>query len=319
MLKPQTDLQFLKRRLRAVDYLTVAQIFLQNNFLLELPLSPDDIKPRLLGHWGTCPGINHVYACLKTHFKDHPDFSFILGPGHGFPALQANLFLDRELEVVDPNFTHTKAGIAYLCRNFSWPGGFPSHSSPITPGVICEGGELGYSLATAYGFGLGHPEKLIAVLLGDGEFETAATLASLNLQRLLGSPTNAKILPILHLNGYKISGPTIYARKSDRELNQLIKGFGFQPITVDTLNPEDLLAALSEVESLNSPFIIFRSPKGHGGPDSFNQQKITGNFRAHQVPLSEAKTDSAQLSALSDWLHSYNFSELFNQQQGFTL
>lgn len=313
----RTELNSLHHRLDACNYLTVAQIYLQSNFLLELPLSSTDIKPRLLGHWGTCYGINLIYSYLKTHFKNDPNFHFVLGPGHGFPALQANLYLDRELEQIDNKATLNLAGLSYLCRNFSWPGGFPSHSSPLTPGVICEGGELGYALATAYGFGLNHPEKTIAVLLGDGELETATALASLNLHRLLGGKSNAKILPILHLNGYKISGPTIYARKSERELNQLIRGFGFDPIELDDKSPEPISQALSD-QTLQ-PFFILRTDKGATGPDFLGDQKISGNYLSHQVPLKNAKTDSSELALLESWLKSYNFNQIFHPEQGFIL
>ena len=219
----------IRRKIRAANYLTVAQLFLQDNFLLERPLDFDDIKPRLLGHWGTCPGITLAYNCLKAY--DH-NINFVVGPGHGFPALQADLFLDGELEKIDDKAQRNRDGIAYICRNFSWPDGFPSHASPITPHVICEGGELGYALATSYGYVLGHPEKTVAVLIGDGEFETATTLASLNLNKLLSGQANGCVLPILHLNGYKISAPTIAGRKSERELSELIRGFGYTPLYV---------------------------------------------------------------------------------------
>ena len=215
----------IKARIRACDYLSVAQLFLKDNFLLTRPLKTTDIKPRLLGHWGTCHGINVAYANLKAFYAGDPNFSFVLGPGHGFPALQANIFLDKKLLEVDSGATLDEAGIAYICRHFSWPDGFPSHASPFTPGTITEGGELGYALANAYGVALGHPEKTIAVLIGDGELETATALASLNLRSLLTGSRNGKVLPILHLNGYKISAPSIYARKSERELNELIRGF----------------------------------------------------------------------------------------------
>ncbi|MBO7664571.1 phosphoketolase family protein, partial [Candidatus Saccharibacteria bacterium] len=227
------DLENIRRRIRACDYLSVAQLYLRDNFLLKRPLEPADIKPRLLGHWGTCHGINVAYANLKEYYKDDENFSFVLGPGHGFPALQANLFLDGELEKVDKNATVDAAGVAYICKNFSWPDGFPSHASPFTPGIITEGGELGYALANAYGVALGHPEKTLAVLIGDGELETATAIDSLNLHDLMDSDKNGRVLPILHLNGYKISAPSIYARKSERELNELVRGFGFTPITID--------------------------------------------------------------------------------------
>lgn len=357
------DYQRITRRVRACDYLTVAQLFLQSNFLLEKPLSFHDIKPRLLGHWGTCHGINVAYANLKAYFRpdampERPDtqettdrfqkvldslgksavaridtgyvpaksqreqsnFSFILGPGHGFPALQANLFLDGELEKVDPKAARDADGIAYICRNFSWPGGFPSHSSPFTPGVICEGGELGYALGAAYGYALGHPEKTIAVLLGDGELETASALASLNLNKTVGDPIyHGKVIPILHLNGYKISGPTLYGRKSEREMKELIRGFGYTPLWIDSDSPEAFQGRLREAERIAHPFLILKTEKGATGPKEVNGRKVAGNYLSHQIPLPEAKTDPAELDLLKDWLKSYEFTELFNPEKGFTL
>ena len=238
---PQNKLQRTAERIRACNYLTVTQIFLKDNFLLERPLSFDDIKPRLLGHWGTCPGINLVYSCMRNIFADQKENTvFVLGPGHGFPALQANLFYDGDLVAADPTLSRDYTGLAKISELFSRIGGFPSHASPSAPGVICEGGELGYSLATAYGYCLGHPERTAIVLLGDGEFETATTLASLNLNDLLSSPNNGKIIPVLHLNGYKISGPTVASRRSAHQLNELIRGFGFQPIRIEErLSPVD--------------------------------------------------------------------------------
>ena len=302
------EIEKINERVRICDYLTVAQLFLQNNFLLERPLEFDDIKPRLLGHWGTCHGINVAYANLSAHFKDDSDFHFVLGPGHGFPALQANLFIDGELERIDPEATLDENGIEYICKNFSWPDGFPSHASPMTPGVIAEGGELGYALANAYGYCLGHPERTVAVLIGDGEFETATAIDSLNLLNLLSGPNNGKVLPILHLNGYKISAPSIYARKSERELNELIRGFGYTPILISD-NSESFQEALSlEVES---PFYVFKNEKGYGGPNRYQM--------AHQIPLKNPRTDEDELKALEEWLKSYHFEELFSKESGFKL
>lgn len=359
--------QAISRRVRACDYLTVAQLFLQDNFLLERPLSPDDIKPRLLGHWGTCHGINVAYANLKAFFCPQSfyktmtsaepvtfenkgfdlaanaldqstvqidtgyanltqkssddqcdDFYFILGPGHGFPALQANLFLDGDLEKVDGQATRDERGIAYICRNFSWPGGFPSHASPYTPGVICEGGELGYALGAAYGYALGHPEKTIAVMLGDGELETASALASLNLVKLAGSRVyNGTVLPILHLNGYKISGPTLYGRKSERELKELIRGFGYTPFWIEGDNPETFQKILKASTEVLHPFFILKTEKGATGPTEVNGKKVAGNYLAHQIPLPNAKTDADELAILKQWLANYEFSELFNVEKGF--
>lgn len=304
-----TEMEKIKRRVRVCDYLVVAQLFLQDNFLLERKLTHEDIKSRLLGHWGTCHGINVVYANLRAKYGDDANFSFILGPGHGFPALNANLFIDGELVKVDPNATVDLAGLEYLCRNFSWPDGFPSHASPITPGVITEGGELGYALANAYGCSLGHPEKTIAVLIGDGELETATALDSLNLRGLLSGPNTGKILPILHLNGYKISAPSIYARKSERELNELVRGFGFMPIWIKGDKPEAFQKALNTDSEY--PFYIFDNEKGYGGPNRFHQ--------AHQIPLKNPKTDSGELKALERWLQSYSFDELFDKTEGFKI
>lgn len=296
----------INRRVRFCDYLVVAQLFLRDNFLLENPLTFEDIKPRLLGHWGTCHGINVAYANLASYFHNDADYSFVLGPGHGFPALQANLWLDGELEKVDPEATKDVAGLEYICGRFSWPDGFASHASPMTPGVITEGGELGYALANAYGVALGHPEKTIAVLIGDGELETATALDSLNLRRLLDGNDNGKVLPILHLNGYKISAPSIYARKSERELNEMIRGFGYTPILIDGDQPEEFQAALAT--KTEAPFYILKTEKGAGGPNRFQA--------SHQIPLKNPKTDDGELKTLESWLKSYNFNELFTREEG---
>lgn len=355
------DFNKIGRRIRACDYLVVAQLFLQDNFLLEHKLTFDDIKPRPLGHWGTCHGIDVAYANLKAFFCPTPDeptsqpandkvknaldslkkrptanidtgfipeksqrerdnFHFILGPGHGFPALQANLFVDGDLELVDPKATRDSKGIEYLCKNFSWPGGFPSHASPITPGVICEGGELGYALGAAYGLALGHPEKTIAVMLGDGEFETATALASLNLVKTIGNNIyNGKVIPILHLNGYKISGPTIYGRKSEREMKELIRGFGYTPLWIEGDSAEEFQGRLREINSVTHPFLILQTKKGATGPTEVEGKKVAGNFLAHQIPLPEAKTNPIELDQLKDWLMSYKFEELFDPKKGFAI
>ena len=338
-------LEKIRERIRLCDYLVVAQLYLQDNFMLECKLKPEDIKSRLLGHWGTCHGINVAYANLKARFdnnseqkdgsrsltdatgsandkdtKNSSGFTFILGPGHGFPALNANLWLDEELAKVDPQATLDEAGLAYICRQFSWPDGFPSHASPMTPGIITEGGELGYALANAYGLALGHPEKTIAVLIGDGELETATALDSLNLHSLLDGrisnsdadsldtkeiyrPVNGTVLPILHLNGYKISAPSIYARKSEREMMELIRGFGYTPIIIDGDDTEEFQNALNaEVEA---PFIIMKTEKGEGGPNRHQE--------AHQIPLKNPKTDETELAQLESWLESYRAKELLEK------
>ena len=303
------DFEQIRRRIRACNYLCVAQLYLRDNFLLERPLRFDDIKPRLLGHWGTCNGINIAYANLKAFFGDDPNFLFVLGPGHGFPALQANLLIDGLLAEVDEKATPDYYGLKYICHNFSWPDGFPSHASPVTPGIITEGGELGYALANAYGVALGHPEKTLAVLIGDGELETATALDSLNLQNLLSGSKNGKVLPILHLNGYKISAPSIYARKSERELNEMVRGFGFTPIWIHGDDPEIFQEALrKEVES---PFYILKTEKGDSGPNRGHE--------AHQIPLKNPASNQEELKELEKWLRSYHFEELFEREKGFTI
>lgn len=304
--KSLIDIEAVKRRVRACDYLCVAQLYLKDDFLLERPLTASDIKPRLLGHWGTCHGINVAYANLMAAFFDNNNFSFVLGPGHGFPALQANLWYDGDLAQVDPRATQDAAGLAYVCREFSWPDGFPSHASPYTPSVITEGGELGYALANAYGVALGHPEKTIAVLMGDGELETATALGTLNLRNLLDTAANGRVLPILHLNGYKISAPSLYARKSERELCEMLRGFGFSPLWIHGDAPEDFQAALQQ--NVPAPFYILQTEKGAGGPNAHQD--------AHQIPLKNPATDAVELRALEEWMRSYHFGEIFNREKG---
>lgn len=299
------DIERLRRRIRACDYLSVAELYLKDNFLLTRPLEFSDIKPRLLGHWGTCHGINVAYANTRFFFREDPNFSFVLGPGHGFPALQANLFLDNELGKVDEKARRSLGGIEYICKNFSWPDGFPSHASPFTPGIITEGGELGYALANAYGVALGHPEKTIVVLIGDGELETATAIDSLNLHNLLDCDKNGKVIPILHLNGYKISAPSIYARKSERELNEMIRGFGFTPVVINGDDPEVFQQAL--LKEVENPFYVLKTEKGATGPNRHQE--------AHQIPLKNPATDKKELEQLEEWLKSYKINELIRPKE----
>lgn len=325
-----TDFEKFKR---ATNYLTAAQIFLQDNFLLERPLTQADIKPRLLGHWGSGPGVNLIYAHLNKLIKKYgQEMMFVLGPGHAFPALQANLFLEGSLEKFYPEATKSYDGISYICRNFSWPYGFPSHSNPGTPGVILEGGELGYSLATSYGAALDNPNMIVACLVGDGEAETGPTAGAWHLNKLVDPKTNGTVLPILHLNGYKISAPTIYGRMTDEELTALFWGYGYEPRIVsgenldqqmeDTLDwAHKLIWSIKESSepTLNPrmPMIIMRTEKGWSGVKELNGNKIEGNCLSHQVVLMEAKTDENQLKLLEDWLRSYKFNELFDRENGF--
>jgi len=318
---------------RATNYLNAAQIFLQDNFLLERPLTPEDIKPRLLGHWGSGPGVNLIYSHLNNLIKKYgQDMMFVLGPGHAFPALQANLFLEGSLGEFYPKAAHTYDGIAYICRNFSWPYGFPSHSSPATPGVILEGGELGYSLSTSYGAVMDNPNLIVACLVGDGEAETGPAAAAWHLNKLIDPKTNGTVLPILHLNGYKISAPTVFGRMSDDELKSLFWGYGYEPriVSGDDLDQQmedtldwahktiwDIKNSEGELVAPRMPMIIMRTLKGWSGPKELNGNKIEGNCLSHQVVLMEAKTNPEQLKMLEDWLRSYKFNELFDREKGF--
>lgn len=320
------------RYLRAANYLTAAQIFLKDNFLLERPLTFDDIKPRLLGHWGSGPGVNFAYSHLSyLAKKNDQQILFVLGPGHAFPALQANLFLEGTLEKFYPDAKPTYEGIGYICRNFSWPYGFPSHSNPGTPGVILEGGELGYSLSTSYGAAMDNPNLMVACLVGDGEAETGPTAGAWHLNKLVNPRRDGAVLPILHLNGYKISAPTVFGRMSDEDLTSLFSGYGYQPriVSGDDVHAQMASAldwAYSEIQRVRQsadgefprmPMIIMRTLKGWTGVKELNGQKIEGNCLSHQVVLTEAKTDENQLALLNQWLGSYNIGELFSKDSGF--
>jgi len=323
----------IKDYLRAANYLTAAQIFLQDNFLLERELSFDDIKPRLLGHWGSGPGVNFAYAHVSKLIKKYNhNMMFVLGPGHAFPALQANLFLEGTLAHYYPEAQLNYEGISYICRNFSWPYGFPSHSNPSTPGVILEGGELGYSLSTSFGAVLDNPDLIVACLIGDGEAETGPLAASWHLNKIIDPKVNGVVLPILHLNGYKISGPTIFGRMSDNELLSLFRGYGYQPRIVDGDEDEihnkmqDALEwayhSIADIKNSSRtiaphlPMIIMRTKKGWTGVKELNGQKIEGNALSHQVVLMNAKSDASELHLLNEWLASYKFKDLFHRDGG---
>lgn len=328
----------LDRYVRAANYLTVAQLYLQGNQLLTRPLEPSDIKPRLLGHWGTCPGINFIYAHLNRLIKqEQAELLLILGPGHGFPALQANLFLEGTLGEYYPQATRDRAGIEYLTRQFSWPGGFPSHTNPGTPGAILEGGELGYSLATAYGAVLDSPELIAACVIGDGEAETGPLAAAWQLVKLVDPGTNGTVLPILHLNGYKISQPTLFGRMSTEDLQSYFHGLGYLPILVDAASDnghESMIAALdvayNQIRLVKTnaranptggpwqmPVIILRTPKGWTGIKELGGEPIEGTWRSHQIPAPCAKSDPTERALVEGWLRSYRFDELFDVELGF--
>jgi xylulose-5-phosphate/fructose-6-phosphate phosphoketolase len=344
----KNEIEKVKKFVRATNYLSVGQIYLQNNFLLKDKLNFDDIKSRLLGHWGTCPGINFAYACINNLIiKTDAQMLFVLGPGHGFPAIQSNVFLEGTLGKYYKDASLDESGISYITKNFSWPYGFPSHSSPMTPGVILEGGELGYCLSTSYGAVLDNPDLIVACLVGDGEAETASLATSWHLNKFIDPAKNGAVLPILHLNGYKISGPTIFGRMKNADLKSLFKGYGYEPIIVEGKGDkvyEKMIQALdiayASIKKIQKearenpnrklddyfrfPMIIMKTPKGWTGPKFLrgekiegNGDKIEGNALSHQVVGKESKTDKAQLKMVEKWLRSYKFEELFNEQTGF--
>ncbi len=332
------EVELIKKYVRAANYLSAAQIYLQDNFLAERKLKFEDIKPRLLGHWGTCPGINFVYANLNNLIKKHKaEMIFVLGPGHGFPAIQANLFMEGTLAKYYPEATQNVAGLEYIIKNFSWPYGFPSHSNPGAPGVILEGGELGYSLSTSYGAILDNPNLIAACLVGDGEAETGPTATAWHLNKFISPKINGAVLPILHLNGYKISGPTIFGRMSNKELKSLFYGYGYAPVVVEGSDiyekmHEVMEASYQSIQKIwkeareegreiiapRFPMIILKTEKGWTGIKKLHGQKMEGNCSSHQVVGPNAKTDKVELNAISKWLTSYNFSELFSDAGGFT-
>lgn len=328
------DIESIKKYVRAANYLSVTQIYLQDNFLLKRSLVSEDIKPRLFGHWGTCPGINFLYGSLNYFAnKNNVPMLFILGPGHGLPALQANLFLDGTLGKYYPEARHDLGGLSFVSKNFSWPYGFSSHSNPEIPGVILEGGELGYSLATAYGTVLDHPKLLAVCMIGDGEAETGPISSAWNINKIVNPATNGSVLPVLHLNRYKISGPTIFGRMKDEDLVSLFRGYGYEPTYVrgeniyeDTVrilekSYADILdikkAARERGEIKKHPLIILDTPKGWSTLSELRGKKIEGTINSHQVVVPNARHDEEELAELENWLKSYNFNELFDEKNGF--
>ncbi len=325
----------IKRYVRAANYISAVQIYLQDNFLLQDKLLFNHIKPRLLGHWGTCPGINFLYANLNYLIKKYKaQMIFVLGPGHGFPALQSNLFIEGTLRKYYPETKTNLDGLKYLAKNFSWPYGFPSHSNPGAPGVILEGGELGYSLSTAYGAVLDNPNLIAVCMVGDGEAETGPTATAWHINKFIDPATNGAVLPVLHLNGYKISGPTIFGRMNNKELKALFSGYGYDPIIVEGDDVYwDMYDALEyayhsirriQNESRNGkivspkfPMIILKTPKGWTGIKNLHGEKIEGNCLSHQVVGKNSRDDPEELKALEEWLRSYKFNELFDGKKGF--
>lgn len=332
-LDPDT-LSTIERYRRAVNYLAAAQVYLKSNPLLEQPLRPEHIKDRLLGHWGTAPGINLMYTHLnRLILQTDAGVLLITGPGHGAAANLANMYLEGSLTQYYPALTHDRAGLLRFIQWFSWPDGFPSHLNPALPGVIHEGGELGYALATAFGAALDNPDLIVACIVGDGEAETGPTATAWHSTKFLSPATDGAVLPILHLNSFKISSPTIFGTMTNDELEALFTGYGYGVHIVEQTDrvDEDMAAALSqaydEIRQLQRaarsgqtpgrprwPMIILRSLKGWTGPQEIDGKVIEGSFRAHQVPGKDLKTNPAHLQAVERWLRSYRPQELFDEQ-----
>lgn len=329
------ELQNINAWWRAANYLSVGQIYLHDNPLLKEPLKPEHIKNMLLGHWGTTPGQNFIYAHLNRVIKKYDlNMIYISGPGHGGPALVSNTYLEGSYTEVYPNISRDEAGLKRLFTQFSFPGGIPSHVSPECPGSIHEGGELGYSLSHAFGAVFDNPTLITACVVGDGEAETGPLATAWHSNKFLNPVTDGAVLPILHLNGYKIANPTILARISHSELEQLFNGYGWaplfvegsEPVTMHGLMAEALDKAISQIKDiqLNArvnnnlarplwPMIVLRSPKGWTGPKEVGGLPVEGNFRSHQVPLTKPAADPAQLQQLEEWLKSYKPEELFDE------
>ena len=319
---------------RAANYLSVGQIYLLDNPLLKIPLTLAHIKPRLVGHWGTAPGLNFIYVHLNRVIKER-DLSvlFITGPGHGGPAVVANVYLEKTYSEVYPNITQDEAGIKRLFKQFSFPGGISSHVAPETPGSIHEGGELGYCLAHAYGAAFDNPDLLVACVIGDGEAETGPLATSWHSNKFLNPVHDGAVLPILHLNGYKIAGPTVLARIPHDELDSLLQGYGYAPYFVEGDDPQQmhrlmacaLNVAVAEIARIQRdarangfngrprwPMIVLRSPKGWTGPREVDGKQTEGSFRSHQVPMGSMSTPG-HVKILDDWLKSYRPHELFDE------
>jgi xylulose-5-phosphate/fructose-6-phosphate phosphoketolase len=329
-------LQKLNAYWRAANYLSVGQIYLYDNPRLKRPLTLADVKHMLLGHWGTTPGQNFIYTHLNRVIKKYDlDMIYVSGPGHGGPAVVGNTYLEGTYSEIYPDISQDEAGLRKLFIQFSFPGGIPSHASPECPGSIHEGGELGYSLSHSFGAVFDNPDLVVACVVGDGEAETGPLATAWHSNKFLNPATDGAVLPILHLNGYKISNPTILARITREELEQLLRGYGWTPYFVEGHEPalmhEAMAATLDTVvEQIKKiqqdarvygnvtrprwPMIVLNSPKGWTGPKVVDGLQVEGTFRAHQVPLSDPATHPEHLKQLEDWLRSYRPEELFDEQ-----
>jgi xylulose-5-phosphate/fructose-6-phosphate phosphoketolase len=327
---------------RAANYLSVGQIYLLDNPLLREPLKPEHIKPRLLGHWGTTPGLNFIYAHLNRVIKQRDlNVIYICGPGHGGPGMVANTYLEGTYSEIYPTVARDIDGLRRLVRQFSFPGGIPSHAAPETPGSINEGGELGYAIVHAFGAAFDNPDLIVACVVGDGEAETGALATSWHSNKFLNPATDGAVLPILHLNGYKIANPTILGRMSDDDLRSLFLGYGYVPVFVEGSEPQSMHArmaaaldkALDDIQGIAQraratkgnepggnaewtlprwPMIVLRSPKGWTGPKEVDGLKVEGFWRAHQVPIDDVRGKPEHLRLLEEWMRSYRPDELFD-------
>jgi xylulose-5-phosphate/fructose-6-phosphate phosphoketolase len=323
---------------RAANYLSVGQIYLLDNPLLREPLKVEHTKPRLLGHWGTTPGLNFIYVHLNRAITERDlDTIYVCGPGHGGPGMVANAYLEGTYTERYPSITRDAEGLRRLFKQFSFPGGIPSHAAPETPGSINEGGELGYSLAHAFGAAFDNPNLLVACVVGDGEAETGPLATSWHSNKFLNPATDGAVLPILHLNGYKIANPTVLARIPQHELDSLLEGYGYKPYLVEGDEPmaahllmastlDRVLDEIAEIqrqarehgrtERPRWPMIVLRTPKGWTGPKTVDGLPTEGTWRSHQVPLAELATNPKHLAQLEEWLRSYKPDELFNADGG---
>ena len=329
------ELRLMNAYWRAANYLSVGQVYLLDNPLLREPLTLDHIKRRLLGHWGTTPGLNFMYLHMNRLIRNHDlDAIFIAGPGHGAPGVVANTYLEGTYTEVYPNITRDVGGLQRLFKQFSFPGGIPSHAAPETPGSIHEGGELGYSLLHAYGAVFDNPDLVVCCAIGDGEAETGALATSWHSNKFLDPAIDGAVIPILHLNGYKIAGPTVLARIGDVELTELLRGYGYEPRFVSGDDPDtmhQLMAAtmdavLADIRRIQHsarangfttrepwPMIVLRSPKGWTGPKFVDGKQAEGSFRSHQVPITDFATKPAHVALLEQWMKSYHPEELFDE------
>jgi len=332
-------IELMDRYWRAANYLSVGQIYLLDNPLLKVPLAPEHIKPRLLGHWGTTPGLNFIYVHLNRIIRERDqDILYICGPGHGGPAMVASTYLEGTYSEIYPHIGQDEEGLRRLFRQFSFPGGVPSHAAPETPGSIHEGGELGYALMHAYGAAFDNPDLVVACVIGDGEAETGPLAAAWHSNKFLNPAVDGAVLPILHLNGYKIANPTILGRMDDAELRSLLTGYGHEPFFVEGHEPFAMHAAMAatldavfdRIRSIREaarsgspsgerprwPMIVLRSPKGWTGPKEVDGRKVEDFWRSHQVPVSNARGDAAHRKILEEWLRSYRPEELFDENGG---